>query len=150
MFLDKYFKLWIQTLLSLHMDIGHSENLWPKKMVWLWGLHWIHLLLKFLCAVLRISGWKIVLVVWRIFIIKTSQHKLFVRERKWWLFIFWNINIFLEKRKFIINVYRQKTSAVCILKSKVIYLKPVNLVWISHCCSDASVCTQILWNFITK
>ena len=38
------------------------------------------------------------------------QHKLFVRERKWWSFIFCRHIIFCEKGKFVSNVYQTNFS----------------------------------------
>ena len=47
----------------------------------------------------------------KVLIFKRSQHKPFVRERKWWLFIFFtflDVNLFCEKIKFVTSVYRKK------------------------------------------
>ena len=38
-----------------------------------------------------------------------SQHKLFIRERKWWSFVFFRHQYFCEKGKFVTNVSRKKT-----------------------------------------
>ena len=48
------------------------------------------------------------------FIFQTSQHKLFVKKRESWSFIFFRHQYFCKKAKFVANTYRKKTfSGVC-------------------------------------